>query len=29
VVVARLFGFATREYFEAEDAARTAPTVSF
>ncbi|MBU6200851.1 MAG: LemA family protein [Acidobacteria bacterium] len=29
VVVARLFGFASREYFEAEDAARTAPTVSF
>ena len=29
VVVARLFGFAAREYFEAEDAARTPPTVSF
>jgi len=29
VIVARLFGFVTRDFFEAEDAARNAPTVSF
>ncbi|MEY3924776.1 MAG: LemA family, partial [Actinomycetota bacterium] len=29
VVVARMFGFAEREFFEAEPAAATPPTVSF